>query len=60
MDKLTLWANATNVTTAKSSRRTVDGRRLTYQLHVLQQPERARACGNGAKGQQIDQPFCWY
>ncbi|KKY24897.1 putative sexual development activator [Phaeomoniella chlamydospora] len=56
MDKLTLWANATNVTTAKSSRRTVDGRRLTYQLHVLQQPERARACGNGAKASADRRP----
>ena len=30
-------------------RRTVDGRLLTYRLTVLQQPERARACGAGAR-----------
>lgn len=32
-------------------RSTKEGRQLTYELVVLQQPERARACGSGAK--------CW-
>lgn len=31
------------------SRVTRDGRRLHYDLQVLQQPERARACGSGPK-----------
>lgn len=31
------------------SRVTKDGRQLTYELKVIQQPERARACGSGAK-----------
>jgi hypothetical protein len=28
---------------------TAEGRKLTYVLTVIQQPERARACGSGAK-----------
>ena len=28
---------------------TREGRKLSYKLSVLQQPERARACGSGAK-----------
>lgn len=32
-------------------RTTKEGRQLTYELVVLQEPERARACGSGAK--------CW-
>lgn len=38
-----------NEDTNTFSRRTVDGRTLTYRLTVLQQPERARACGAGAR-----------
>lgn len=34
------------------SRTTRDGRRLHYELKVLQQPERARACGSGPKCEQ--------
>lgn len=30
-------------------RDTRDGRRLMYECAVIQQPERARACGSGAK-----------
>lgn len=30
-------------------RETANGRRLRYDLKVIQQPERARACGSGAK-----------
>lgn len=30
-------------------RTTKEGRKLAYQLTVIQQPERARACGSGAK-----------
>lgn len=32
-----------------TTRETKDGRRIEYQLSVIQQPERARACGSGAK-----------
>jgi hypothetical protein len=35
--------------TASISRVTKKGRKLTYCLTVIQQPERARACGSGAK-----------
>ena len=38
-----------NETDSSTSRVTVDGRHLTYELKVIQQPERARACGSGAK-----------
>lgn len=31
------------------TRVTKEGRKLTYRLTVIQQPERARACGSGAK-----------
>lgn len=30
---------------------TKEGKQLTYELVVMQQPERARACGSGAKCQ---------
>ena len=30
-------------------RTTREGRRLRYELQVIQQPERARACGSGQK-----------
>ena len=36
-------------TGTKISRMTKDGRKITYMLTVIQQPERARACGSGAK-----------
>jgi hypothetical protein len=35
------------------TRVTKEGRKLTYRLKVIQQPERARACGSGAKCKQI-------
>ena len=38
-----------NETTASTFRVARDGRKITYKLKVLQQPERARACGSGAK-----------
>ena len=38
-----------NETKASFTRSTKDGRTLTYELQVLQQPQRARACGSGAK-----------
>lgn len=38
-----------NETKATQIRFTRDGRRITYHMHVVQQPERARACGQGAK-----------
>lgn len=33
---------------------TRENRHLWYQLTVLQQPERARACGSGMKGTVLD------
>jgi len=38
-----------NETKSESSRTTISGRRLTYKLQVVQQPEKARACGAGQR-----------
>lgn len=38
-----------NVTESSATRVTLEGKRLQYNLTVLQQPMRARACGAGAK-----------
>lgn len=38
-----------NETEHTISRITREGKQLTYKLSVMQQPERARACGAGAK-----------
>lgn len=42
--------------TASISRVTKGGRKLTYCLTVIQQPERARACGSGAKSSADRRP----
>jgi hypothetical protein len=39
------------------TRMTAEGRKLTYVLTVIQQPERARACGSGAKCEHLAFPF---
>lgn len=36
-----------------TSRETRDGRRLWYRMRIIQQPERARACGSGLKCKPI-------
>ena len=41
--------SVTNETRSTTSRVTKEGKKLTYEMHVIQQPERARACGQGAK-----------
>jgi hypothetical protein len=48
----TLLARSKDVpeTTAFSERRLPDGTKIQYRLSVIQQPQRARACGMGAKG----------
>lgn len=38
-----------NETEHSISRITREGKKITYKLSVIQQPERARACGAGAK-----------
>ena len=43
-----------NETKSSSSRHTKDGREIRYCLQVIQQPERARACGSGAKCEPRD------
>ncbi|CAL3966965.1 unnamed protein product [Diplocarpon coronariae] len=43
-------------TIASVSRYTTAGRKLTYELRVIQQPERARACGSGAKSSADRRP----
>jgi hypothetical protein len=45
-----------NETTSSSSRVTKEGKRITYALQVIQQPERARACGSGAKSSADRRP----
>ena len=41
------------------TRVTKDGRKLTYEMKVLQQPMRARACGSGAKCMfATDREYC--
>ncbi|KAF2797260.1 hypothetical protein K505DRAFT_235860 [Melanomma pulvis-pyrius CBS 109.77] len=45
-----------NETKSSSSRRTKDGREIRYCLQVIQQPERARACGSGAKSSADRRP----
>ncbi|KAL9082345.1 MAG: hypothetical protein Q9159_006496, partial [Coniocarpon cinnabarinum] len=39
-----------------ASRFTKDGRKLSYRMRVAQQPERARACGQGAKSSSDRRP----
>ncbi|KAL1998495.1 hypothetical protein VTN02DRAFT_6079 [Thermoascus thermophilus] len=45
-----------NETESTSSRITREGKKLTYRLTVIQQPERARACGAGAKSSADRRP----
>lgn len=45
-----------NETEASINRITKDGRELTYEIKVIQQPERARACGSGAKSSADRRP----
>ncbi|KAF1353545.1 velvet factor-domain-containing protein [Delphinella strobiligena] len=53
MDRVIAVQNETNATTSRTTR---DGRKITYKLKVLQQPERARACGSGAKSSADRRP----
>ncbi|KAF2209186.1 hypothetical protein CERZMDRAFT_70332, partial [Cercospora zeae-maydis SCOH1-5] len=45
-----------NETKSSISRTTAEGRLLTYEMTVLQQPVRARACGQGAKSSADRRP----
>jgi hypothetical protein len=45
-----------NETNSSSSRVTKEGKKITYALRVIQQPERARACGSGAKSSADRRP----
>ncbi|KAK5118566.1 hypothetical protein LTR85_008031 [Meristemomyces frigidus] len=45
-----------NETNSSASRLTRDGKQITYRLNVLQQPQRARACGSGAKSSADRRP----
>ncbi|PSK51615.1 hypothetical protein B9Z65_2882 [Elsinoe australis] len=45
-----------NETVATLARVTKEGKKITYKLHVIQQPERARACGSGAKSSADRRP----
>lgn len=45
-----------NETKSSSVRTTKDGRSIRYNLQVIQQPERARACGSGAKSSADRRP----
>ncbi|EEP78763.1 predicted protein [Uncinocarpus reesii 1704] len=48
--------NPENETESSFSRTTREGKKLTYTLKVIQQPERARACGAGAKASADRRP----
>lgn len=45
--------NSSRDTVARIHRITRGNRSLWYQMTVLQQPERARACGSGMKGKWL-------
>ncbi|KIX09133.1 uncharacterized protein Z518_00211 [Rhinocladiella mackenziei CBS 650.93] len=45
-----------NETKSEFSRFTIDGRRITYSLEVVQQPEKARACGSGPRSSADRRP----
>ncbi|KAF2462405.1 velvet factor-domain-containing protein [Lineolata rhizophorae] len=45
-----------NETRSSASRITTEGKKITYQMTVIQQPERARACGSGAKSSADRRP----
>jgi hypothetical protein len=45
-----------NETKSSAARTTKDGRQIRYALQVIQQPERARACGSGAKSSADRRP----
>ncbi|KAF2742989.1 hypothetical protein M011DRAFT_481125 [Sporormia fimetaria CBS 119925] len=45
-----------NETISTASRVTREGKKITYTLQVIQQPERARACGSGAKSSADRRP----
>lgn len=45
-----------NETTSSSSRITKEGKKITYKMTIIQQPERARACGSGAKSSADRRP----
>ncbi|KAF2415372.1 hypothetical protein EJ08DRAFT_176308 [Tothia fuscella] len=45
-----------NETESQSSRITKEGKKITYCMKVIQQPERARACGSGAKSSADRRP----
>ena len=47
-----------NETTSSATRVTLEGKRLRYNLTVLQQPMRARACGAGAKCKSTSACYC--
>lgn len=45
-----------NETNSSASRMTKEGKKITYRMQVIQQPERARACGSGAKSSADRRP----
>lgn len=55
-DKMASIIPVANETKATSSRITKEGRKITYVMNVIQQPERARACGSGAKSSADRRP----
>ncbi|KAF2723207.1 hypothetical protein K431DRAFT_34774 [Polychaeton citri CBS 116435] len=48
--------SVSNEEKSSATRETVDGRRLTYHLAVVQEPKRARACGSGQKSSADRRP----
>ncbi|CZT09395.1 uncharacterized protein RCO7_07394 [Rhynchosporium graminicola] len=56
MASIPLRRSSNPMTVASTTRETPNGRTLRYDLTVIQQPERARACGSGAKSSADRRP----
>ncbi|KAI9716519.1 MAG: hypothetical protein M1812_005250 [Candelaria pacifica] len=50
------YVDSAHETKNTATRMTMEGKKLTYNLTVIQQPERARACGSGAKSSADRRP----
>lgn len=54
VDKMERVLAVQNETKSTATRVTKEGKSITYCMHVLQQPARARACGAGAKCEVLE------
>ncbi|WPH04327.1 Hypothetical protein R9X50_00721600 [Acrodontium crateriforme] len=56
MEKIPVCHPVENESNGVATRVTIGGRELTYCLKIIQQPQRARACGSGAKSSADRRP----